>query len=451
MLALVVLSSLAILLALLAGYVRRVAVDSDQFANRATVALQDDSVRTLIAERVTDDIVLAKESDLIAARPIIESVVSGVVGGRAFTTAFRASVRDVHRAVFDRDQDTFTLAIADVHTLVAAGLQVIRPALAQRVEKESSRVDIAARDIGGVSGTAARAADDVRLLAWLLWVVAVVFVAAALALSTDRRRTVVQLGIGVAVTAILLLVGLGVGRGAVVDSVDGADARAAVGAVWDAFLGDLRTTAWIVAGSGAVVAAAAASLIRPVDARAPLRSAAAWITTEPERRALKAVRGIALVAAGLVFVLATDATVHLLVTLAGVYLIFAGLSAILWLVYQPRPAGGDRSARGVGRVSARRRGVIAAGLAGLLIVGNRGRVRGLRRDDDGCAGGGPVQRAARPVRAAADRRRAARHPQRDVGSPARLVLGRAGSPDSRPAPGRHPGPADRHPLCGPPR
>ena len=29
-------------------------------------------------------------------------------------------------------------------------------------------------------------------------------------------------------------------------------ARAAAGAVWDAFLGDLRTTGWIVAGAGAV-------------------------------------------------------------------------------------------------------------------------------------------------------------------------------------------------------
>ena len=37
--------------------------------------------------------------------------------------------------------------------------------------------------------------------------------------------------------------------------------------MWDAFLGDLRTAAWIVAGAGAIVAAAAASLIRPVDAR----------------------------------------------------------------------------------------------------------------------------------------------------------------------------------------
>jgi hypothetical protein len=88
--ALVVAGSVAIVLALAVGYVRRAAVDSDQFANRATVALRDSSVRSRIAERVTDQLVLKKRADLIAARPLIQSVVSSVVGGRAFTEAFRA-------------------------------------------------------------------------------------------------------------------------------------------------------------------------------------------------------------------------------------------------------------------------------------------------------------------------------------------------------------------------
>ena len=44
--ALVVAASLFLVLALVAGYVQRAAVDSDQFANRATEALRDDGVRT---------------------------------------------------------------------------------------------------------------------------------------------------------------------------------------------------------------------------------------------------------------------------------------------------------------------------------------------------------------------------------------------------------------------
>jgi len=57
---LVVVASVAVLLAVVVGYVQRAAVNSNQFANRATAALRDDSVRSLIATRVTDDLVLKR-------------------------------------------------------------------------------------------------------------------------------------------------------------------------------------------------------------------------------------------------------------------------------------------------------------------------------------------------------------------------------------------------------
>jgi hypothetical protein len=365
---LVVLAAFAMVLALVVGYVRRAAVDSDQFANRATVALRDDSVRSLIAEQVTDQLVLRKASDLIAARPLIESVVSSVVGGRAFTGAFRAGVRDVHRAVFDGDQDTVTIALSDVGTMVAAALEVVQPSLARRMET-TRRVEVVRRDVGNVSASVARVADRIRLLAALLFVVAIACAAAAMWLSADRRRTVVQLGIAVAVGGLLVIVAWDVGRAVAVGQVDGADARDAVGAVRDAFLGDLHTAGWIVAGSGAVVAAAAASLIRPIELGAPLRRAAGWITAEPARPVLRVVRGVALVAVGFVCLLARDAVLRVLVSVAGLYLIFAGVTAILWLVYQPRPerveAGPERAAVAP---SPRRRRLIAPAVAVVLIA-----------------------------------------------------------------------------------
>ena len=352
------------LLALVVGYVRRAAVDSDQFANRATVALGDPSVRSLIAEQVTDQLVLKQKSDLLAARPLIESVVSSVVGGRAFTGAFHAGVRDVHRAVFDRDQDTLTLTLADVGTMVAAGLEVVQPSLAGRIET-TRRVEVVRRDLGSVSATAARAADAIKLLAPLLLLVAVLCAAGAIWLSGDRRQTVVRLAVGAVVAGVLVVVGFDVARAVAVGQVEGSDARDAVGAVWDAFLRDLHTAGWILAGSGAIVAAAAASLIRPVELNAPLRRAAAWIGREPTRPALRALRAVALVAAGLVFLLARDAVLHLLLAAVGLYLIFAGVSAILWLVYQPAAAG-ERPAE---RAPARRRRFVAPVVATVLVAG----------------------------------------------------------------------------------
>jgi hypothetical protein len=357
--ALVAAASVAMVLAVLAGYVRSAAVDSGQFANRATAALRDPSVRSLIAQRVTDQLVLRKAGDLIAARPLIESAVSAAAGSRAFTGIFRRGVRDVHRAVFERDQNTLTLTVSDIGTVVGGGLQVVRPSLARKIER-TSRVEIIKRDIGAVSARAIRAAHAVRVLAVLLLLVAVIAAGGAVALALDRRRTVVQLGIGAAVGGIFLVVALGVSRSAAIGHVHGPEARAAVGAVWDAFLDDLRVEAWILAGSGAVVAAAAASLIRPIDIAGPLRGVARGAMREPARPALRVLRAGALVLAGLLVLLDGDAILRLLIALVGLYLIYAGVSAMLWVVYKPRPA--REAPRG------RRRALTAALLAAAVII-----------------------------------------------------------------------------------
>ena len=362
---LVVVASVAIVLALVVGYVRRAAVDSDQFSNRATVALRDSSVRSLIAERITDQLVLKNEADLIAARPLIQSVVSSIVGGSAFTGAFRSGARDVHRALFANDEHTLTLTVGDIGTVVAAALEVVQPTLADRV-RTTGQVELVSRNIGRVSATAARAADTIKLLAWLFLLVAVVCAAAALWLARDRRRTVVRLGVGAAIGGAVLVIALGVVRSVAIHSVTGSDARDTVGAVWDAFLGDLGTAAWILAAVGVVVAAAAASLIKPVEIDAPLRRAAHWAAVQPERQWLRVLRALVLVALGVLFLIDRDAVLALLFTAASLYLIYAGVSAILWMVYEPRakeaePRPAPRARRG--------RTVAAVLLAGVLVVG----------------------------------------------------------------------------------
>src|SRR4051794_8674082 len=361
---LVVLASVAIVLALAAGYVRHAAVDSDQFANRATVALRDDSVRTLIAERITDRVVLAHAGDLLAARPIIESVTSAVVGSRAFAGLFRSAVRDAHRGIFHRDQNTVTLTVKDVGTVVAAGLEALRPSLARKVER-IGRVKLIRRDIGTASATAARAAETVTVLAWGLLVVALVLAAGALALSPDRRRTSVQLGVGVAVGGALVVVACAIGRSVALDQLAVPEERAAAGAVWDAFLTDLRTAGWILAASGAIVAASAASLIRPVDIGEPLRVAARAIAREPARPALRVLRGVVLVAAGVIVLVARDAVVWLLLTVTAIYLVYAGVSAVLRVVYKPRPAHAEPV---VDEPPPRRRAFAMAAMAAVLIA-----------------------------------------------------------------------------------
>jgi hypothetical protein len=154
-----------------------------------------------------------------------------------------------------------------------------------------------------------------------------------------------------------------VARALILDHFGGPGARAAASAVWDAYLGDLRSTGWLIAGAGAVLAAAATSVIRPVEVEEPLRAAWRMVTTEPASVGLRLVRGGALVAAGALVILQPASVLQLIVTLIGVYALYKGLEAILRVINGPAAA----SPAGQPRLNVRRIEVPA--VAALLLAG----------------------------------------------------------------------------------
>jgi hypothetical protein len=331
---LVALTSVLLVVATIAAYARVTLVDSEQFADRATASLRDDSVRTLIADRVTDEVILRQQADLLSARPVISSAIAGVIGSGAFSSLFRRAVLDVHRAVFARDQDTVTLTLADVGTVAASALQEFKPKLAAKLE-DSGPVTVLSRDIGSATADLARAAERLKVLAIVLAALTVAAAAAALATSADRRHTASRLGAGAVAAGLTIVVVYTIARPIVLNQVTGADERAAAGAVWDAYVQDLRTIGLLIAGSGAVVAAAAASLLRPVDIEGPLRAAWRWVTTEPARPRARALRAGVLVAAGVLVILEPASALQIAATLVGLYLLFSGVTALLRLIYRP--------------------------------------------------------------------------------------------------------------------
>jgi hypothetical protein len=350
----------ALLPAVLVGYAERALFQPEQFANRAGALLQDDRARSRVAAEVTDRLVLANASDLQAARPIIESVVDGLVGGGAFQQLFRASVLDIHRAVFDHDQDTVTLALADVGTVVRAALETVRPSLARKID-EDAQLTLVRRGVDERAAWLARLADRADLLAAVLGGLVLVLAAAAVALAADRRRAVQRLGVGAAAVGVVIFAVCTVARAIVLERVTDED-RDVAAAVWDAFVGDLRTGGLLLAGAGAVLAAAAASLLRPIALGPALLRLRDRVVGEPERPALRVLRAVVLIALGALVVADPAAALSLLATLAGVWLIYVGTVALLRLVYDPEQAAARERPR-LGRRFA------VVGIAGALIAG----------------------------------------------------------------------------------
>jgi len=85
-----------------------------------------------------------------------------------------------------------------------------------------------------------------------------------------------------------------------------------------------------------VMAAAARSLIAPIEIEGSLRTAWRIVTTESHTTWLKLARAAALVAAGLLLIARPLAAVQIAVALVGVYVLYKGLEIVLRMVHQPR-------------------------------------------------------------------------------------------------------------------
>ncbi len=330
----------------------------------------------MLAERITDDLVLANEPDLLTARPLIASAVGGAIGGDAFAGIFRRGVRDLHRALVSGDQDTLTLTLVDAGTVAATALRELgrAPARGGDAADAGSPADAAASQfaradarlaVGGAFGTAvtelAAALERVRWISILLAVLALAAAAAAIAVDRDRRRTVTRLGLALVAAGVLVWVIATLVPALAIDRIEDPALEAAAPAVADAFLGDLRSGALLLAAIGVVVAAAAASVLRPRPIADRMRAALRLAVDEPRTPGLRVVRGVGLIAAGVLAIAAPQTALRLVITIAGLLALFAGVEALLRLTYRPReaPAAAARS---------RRRWILPAAGAALIVA-----------------------------------------------------------------------------------
>jgi hypothetical protein len=352
---LVVAASFLLFATAVISYARRALFDADAFADRATATLRDERVRAVVADEITDGLVLRESPDLVAARPLIAAAVSGAVGGDAFTRLFRLGVRDAHRAVFSHDQGTATLTLVDVGTVVAAALQQLRPQVADEIER-AGRVQLLKRHVGAVTGDLARTADHARRLSLILALLTLAATIGAVAASGDRRRTVAQLGAGVIAAGLAIVIAYLAGREIVARD-------AATRAVWEALLGGLLGVGLLLAAVGAIVAAAASSAIGPGALDGLAGRLAAAIANEPLTPGRRVLRASALLAAGALLVASPLLALRIAAVGLGVVLIYLGVDALLRLVHSPEAAARSREARSERRGRGRRFAAWGAGAA----------------------------------------------------------------------------------------
>ncbi len=376
-LALAILAALLTVLAIGGLYLREELARPAPFADRALAALDDPAVQDVVARRIVLGLERQGATNLVVARPVVEEAVRAIIGTPPFRRAARTTALESHQLLFERGRDTIVFSLADAGTIVLSAVRSMAPEVAQRIPAQADVVLAQTTERSFASGSLDRA-DRLRRSAVLAVVLAAVLTLAAVLLSRHRRRALGRYALGVGVWAVAAAVAVATVRGVVIGGVRPADTltedelRAAMGATWDAFFGDLYELLGVAAAAGFILAGAAKGAL-PAPSDLADRARRFWL--RPKRTVAQTAEGAALVLVGAVAFLHPAPVAHGLVADGGAALVYVGFASLLDLVGPPaarprgQPAGGRRQIATLVLIAAGTLGVASAAAA--LLIGSR--------------------------------------------------------------------------------
>jgi hypothetical protein len=336
--ALLVLATLALLAGGVLLYAREAILDPNEFADRATATLEDDDVRHVVSTRIVDEAIEQGSAELIQAQPLLEAAVGAALDTGAFQAVFKQAARNVHTLLFERDRGSIVLDLADAGIVVVSALKAIAPKVADQVPRqvEGALIDLSDRQF---ATSALDIASSVRFLGIALPILAIVLFIASFVVAEDRRRHVVYGGVAIGIAGGVVVIGLLVAKAIVLGNVADDDSRDAATAAWDSFFGDLRVLALGIGALGLVFAATAASVIAPDEVEDWVDRLRRVLTTQPQSRAWRLGRGLAVIGLSLFVILKPTYAVQVAVVIAGGYGLFFGIGEVLHVVAPPRKGG----------------------------------------------------------------------------------------------------------------
>jgi hypothetical protein len=360
---LVVVGALLLFAGTVTLYAREEVIDREAFADRAVAALDDDGVRHLVAREIVVNLVDRGSTDLVAARPLLESVVEAIVQTQPFRSVFRRAALEANQVFFVRERSDTLVNLGDAATVLEFGVRSVSPKLGREIPADIDP-EVFKLDRDDFAGQTLALADKLRLLGWLLPALALVAFVGSVLVAPERRVAVLRIGVGIAAAGTLLAVTLLILRSRVLTGVVGSDevtdteVRSAVRGLLDAYLGDLVGWGLLLALLGVVTAGAAAAL-DPGDVEAPARRLIDRALARPRTTGGRALRGLAALALGVWVVLSPTLAVQVAAIAGGAYLVFFGVTELLALL--------GRAERPVGE-AVRRRALATAGAVGVAAV-----------------------------------------------------------------------------------
>jgi hypothetical protein len=331
--ALIVLGALTAVVGIATLYVKSEVIDSGAFADRAVDAIHKPPVRDVVAQQIVVRLIERGSPDLVSARPVLQSVVGTVIAAKQFNGVIRKVAEHGHRLLFQRGATNAAFDIGDAATVVTSALRRLAPKLAAKLPAGVDAVLLTLRKRTFASETL-RAADKIRVLGLVLPAIAFVLLVLGILVGGDRRTAVMRTGVAVGIAGVLFAVALELTRVWFLAHVHGAQEtttasiKAAVGGVWDAYLGDLMALILAVTAVAWLVAASLSPLLAPYSGVTELRELLA-LARRPVSPRGRSVRGGAVLAVGVFIFVDPTLAGHVVVLLVVAVLVYIGLGELL--------------------------------------------------------------------------------------------------------------------------
>jgi hypothetical protein len=312
--------------------VREELLDSHAFADHTVSALAREPVRRVVAREIVVQAIDRSSPDLIAARPVITSVVETAVDTPQFRGLMRIVAEQAHRLLFHRGGNV-AFSVADAGTVVISALRTLAPNIASKVP---AHVDAQLLDLRRQSFAVRtlRYADDIRTLGLVLPLAALALFALAVAVAPRRRLAFTRCAVALTVAGAAVFADLALLRHSTLvnlfgaEELSNADVRAAAGALWDSYLGDFSHWALGVAVVGAILTAASTSVLRPYAAGAGIARLRRRVWP-PRTRSARIGAGALAIVAGALSIARPTLAVDVVVVLCGVLLLYVGAGELL--------------------------------------------------------------------------------------------------------------------------
>jgi hypothetical protein len=383
---LVVVGAVLLALAAVAVVAHHTFLDTSSFARSVDEIRQTPQVSRALGVELSEAIITA-EPDLVAVRPLIEQVAGFVAGSTVLSPLVTRAAAQVQLAATSGDPSGLVLTLADAGVVATSALEKLAPDVAEDIPADLS-LTLASLSDQPLLANLIMLSRFLSAAAWVLPLLAVGSLVAAVWLAPQRRRALVRVGVAVLVAGAVigvatLLLGLGV---ALVDETTLAGSLA--DGAWQVWSRGYWVATAVLVVSGALLAAAASARLPDIDVDTYLRATRRRLTARPTTTTGLAARGVLLGALGAGLVLAPLRLLSWGAVLVGLAVLAYGVSQVTEAAASARrgearavprqdgPAEQDVAADepGVGW----RLGLLAAGLVVLLAAGVAWLVQGVR-------------------------------------------------------------------------